>query len=314
MICSVTTRVARLGNCVGRVLMPITTSSSEALPARSPRPLTHTSSWRAPFCSAARVLDVARPRSLWQWTETVAAEPNRSTTRPTRAPNSAGMAYPTVSGMLSVLGTRVDRGLVQLHQEVDVRPSGVLGAEFDLRVRAESLSAVGHPLRGGEQRLVARDSQLVLEVDVAAGDEDVQVRPFCNPKGFHRTLRISVLAAGEPGHRHAPGFAGDRLDRLELAGRGGRKAGLDHVDVEADELAGDLDLLGDREPGPGSLLAVAESRVEDPDRPRGNPKGRRRARGHSPGGDGAGYVCGCVVAHGTRLPGDQPFDLAAACG
>ena len=61
-----------------------------------------TSTWRAPAWTAASVLAVARPRSLWQWTLTVAWSPTRSTTLPTSAPNSAGIAYPTVSGMLTV--------------------------------------------------------------------------------------------------------------------------------------------------------------------------------------------------------------------
>ena len=57
---------------------------------------------------------------------------------------------------------------------------------------------------------------------------------------------IPVRAARETGDGDALRLAGDPLDRLELAGRRGREAGLDHVDVEADELAGDLDLLGRR--------------------------------------------------------------------
>ena len=59
--------------------------------------------------------------------------------------------------------------------------------------------------------------------------------------------------------------AGDRLDRLEVAGRGDREAGLDHVDAEARELLGDLDLLLRVERDPGGLLAVAQRRVEDVD-------------------------------------------------
>ena len=70
----------------------MTTSSSDALPARSPRPLIVTSTWRAPAWTAASVLAVASPRSLWQWTETVASRPTSLTTRPTSAPNSAGIA------------------------------------------------------------------------------------------------------------------------------------------------------------------------------------------------------------------------------
>ena len=55
----------------------------------------------------------------------------------------------------------------------------------------------------------------------------------------------------------------DRLHRLEVALAGNREAGLDHVDAEARELLGDLELLGDVERDAGRLLAVAQRRVED---------------------------------------------------
>ena len=59
--------------------------------------------------------------------------------------------------------------------------------------------------------------------------------------------------------------AGDRLDRLEVAGRGDREAGLDHVHAKARELLRDLDLLLDVQRDAGGLLAVAQRRVEDVD-------------------------------------------------
>ena len=52
-----------------RVLIAMTISSSEALPARSPMPLMVHSTWRAPTITPARLFATARPRSLWQWTE-----------------------------------------------------------------------------------------------------------------------------------------------------------------------------------------------------------------------------------------------------
>ena len=53
-----------------RVLTAMTTSSSEVLPARSPRPLMVHSIWRAPpSCTAASEFATAMPRSLWQCTD-----------------------------------------------------------------------------------------------------------------------------------------------------------------------------------------------------------------------------------------------------
>ena len=45
----------------------ITISSNEALPARSPMPLTVHSTWPAPASTAASEFATASPRSLWQW-------------------------------------------------------------------------------------------------------------------------------------------------------------------------------------------------------------------------------------------------------
>ncbi len=47
-----------------RVRTAITISSSDALPARSPRPLIVHSTWRAPFNTADSELATANPRSL----------------------------------------------------------------------------------------------------------------------------------------------------------------------------------------------------------------------------------------------------------
>src|SRR3989344_1358021 len=80
-------------------------SSRAAFPARSPMPLMQPSTWRAPASMAARLLDTARPRSLWQWTLTVTLS-TPGTASPISRPSTAkveGMAYPTVSAMLMVV-------------------------------------------------------------------------------------------------------------------------------------------------------------------------------------------------------------------
>ena len=62
-----------------------------------------TSTWRAPASIAVSVFATARPRSSWQWTLMTACDPTRSTARRMSGPNSDGMAYPTVSGRLTVV-------------------------------------------------------------------------------------------------------------------------------------------------------------------------------------------------------------------
>ena len=55
------------GASVRRARQGDATSSSGALPARSPSPSTVTLAWLAPARIAASVLAVARPRSSWPW-------------------------------------------------------------------------------------------------------------------------------------------------------------------------------------------------------------------------------------------------------
>ena len=57
--------------------------------------------------------------------------------------------------------------------------------------------------------------------------------------------------------------ARDLLHRFEVAGRRQREAGLDDVDPEARQLAGDPEFLIGVEGGARGLLAVAQGRVED---------------------------------------------------
>ena len=171
----------------------------------------------------------------------------------------------------------VDRGraglddrLVDLQEVVGVGARGILGGELDLGVAAQLLAAVADPADRLGEGLFAGQLELVLEVDVAGRDEDVQVGPLGDLDRLDRPLRVAVAAAGERGDGDALRLLGDPVDGLEVARRGGREAGLDDVHLEADELAGDLQLLGGGQPGAGRLLAVAQGGVEDADGARGD--------------------------------------------
>ena len=61
-----------------------------------------TSTWRAPAWTAASVLAVASPRSLWQWTLTVAWSADQVDDALRQEAELRGIAYPTVSGILTV--------------------------------------------------------------------------------------------------------------------------------------------------------------------------------------------------------------------
>ena len=76
---------------------------------------------------------------------------------------------------------------------------------------------------------------------------------------------VGLVGAREAADHRALDLAGDRLHRLEVAGRGDREAGLDHVHAEPGELLGDLHLLLGVQRDARRLLAVAQRRVEDVD-------------------------------------------------
>ena len=69
-MCSVVMPV-RTSKAAARARSTIATSSSAALPARSPMPLMVHSTCRAPAPIAAKVFATARPKSLWLWVDRI---------------------------------------------------------------------------------------------------------------------------------------------------------------------------------------------------------------------------------------------------
>ena len=109
--------------------------------------------------------------------------------------------------------------------------------------------------------------------------------------GFSAGRSASTPRCGSPSRQRAsPATAtpfvscGDALDGLEVAGRGGREAGLDDVDVEPRELARDLDLLARR-----------SARRRAP--------ARRRAGSCRRCVPGTSVVIGCLLARWRSVPG-----------
>ena len=159
-------------------------------------------------------------------------------------------------------GAGFDGGLDDLAKKVDLGAGGVFGAELD--VRAISLGP-SHAGDGLLDDLGLGHPQLVLAVNGRSGQKDVDPRFLSVLDGFPGAVDVAVVAPGQPADRRAGDFRGDGPDRLEVAGGGDRKPGLDHVDAECGERAGDLDLLGHDHARAGRLLAVAQGGVEDPD-------------------------------------------------
>ena len=151
-----------------------------------------------------------------------------------------------------------------LAEEVEVGAAGVLGAP--LHVVGEALRAGARCSRILSTRLLAGHPQLVLEVQVGGGEEDVDAararrRRSASPA---RSMSRSVqrASAAMTGRRTC---GRDLLHAPEVGLGGRREPGLDDVHPEHLELPGESHLLLDGEAVAGRLLAVPECRVEDDD-------------------------------------------------
>ena len=157
-------------------------------------------------------------------------------------------------------GALVERDLQHLGGELEVRAGRVHGRELDVLAVAARL---GHRRARLALHVLAGRLQLVLDVDVARRDEGVDARALRVLDGVPGGVDVLSVCAGEPGDHGAVHLAGDRLDGLEVAGRGDREAGLDDVDAEPRELVRDLELLLLVQRDPRRLLPVAQGGVED---------------------------------------------------
>ncbi len=156
-------------------------------------------------------------------------------------------------------GAGVDRAFDDFGQELELGSRGVLGRKLDVLAQRPR---VLHALGCGMDDLLARHVELVLAVDGARGEEEMQ--PRTRGVAYRRPGPVDVLgiAPGETGDHRALDLPGDGLDRLPVAARGHREAGLDDVDAEIGKRAGDPQLFRLRHRAAGRLLAVAQGRVE----------------------------------------------------
>ena len=160
-------------------------------------------------------------------------------------------------------GTGPDRRFDHLIHELRITAAGVLAGELHV---VHQGAGVIHHLGGDRQHLGAGLAQLVLQVDVAGGDEGVDA-PI--GRGRHR-IGTGLDVTGRRPRQAADGGAlrrahalGDALHGSEVARAGKGEAGLDDVHPQAGQLLGDRLLLLQVEAGTGRLLAVAQGGVED---------------------------------------------------
>ncbi len=186
-----------------RVRSAMTISSIEALPARSPRPLTVHSTWRAPARTAARELATARPRSLWQWTEITAWSilGTRSNSMRMRAGEFLGHGVADRVGDIDGARPGLDRALDRAAQEVVLGAGAVLARPFDI---VAEIAGVGDAVDDRLMHLRGLHLELVFHVQRRGRDEGVDARPRGMPHRFGAAFDVAAAGAGEAAHRRRP--------------------------------------------------------------------------------------------------------------
>ena len=154
----------------------------------------------------------------------------------------------------------VDRRLGDLAEEREVAARRILRRE--LHVVAIRRARGRRPTRPARGTARAADAQLVFEVNVGGGEEDVNARARRLRQRRPGAIDVRRDRAGQAGDDRPPHGAGNGAHRLEVAIRRDREAGLDDVHAEAIELLRQAQLLGRGHAEAGRLLAVAKRRVE----------------------------------------------------
>ena len=150
-----------------------------------------------------------------------------------------------------------------LDEIVGIRPGRVLRRELDVVDVAPGLA---HGPIDLLEDLLAAHPQLVFQVDIAGRDEGVDPRPTRRLDGPPRALDVHLARPRESADDRVLELLGNRPHRLEIPVAGNREARLDHVHPQPLQLSGEGELLLQIHAAARRLLAVAQGRVEDPDR------------------------------------------------
>ncbi len=146
--------------------------------------------------------------------------------------------------------------------------AGVFGVELDVvGVLAGQLDGVHRHLQNLDLLLAQRLAvplvpEFAADVDIRRADAGVDARPAGLGQGLAAGFDIGGHGARQGADRRALDLLRDALDGLEIFGRRGGIAGLDHVHVQPRQLRGDRELLPASQAGSGGLLAVAQGGVE----------------------------------------------------
>ncbi|MNI25265.1 hypothetical protein D3C73_789060 [compost metagenome] len=163
-------------------------------------------------------------------------------------------------GQVNNRRTFLNDGLHHFNQIIDARPCGIHGGELH---HLAELAGIRRHLPGGGYNLGPAHAQLMAQVNIRGGDEQMKPPPLRIPGRPHRSINIPSDCTGKAADFHALHLPGDRLHGGKIPGAGYRKPRLQHIHTQFGQFISQNDLLFRSKTGPGSLLAVTQRRIEN---------------------------------------------------
>ena len=117
-----------------------------------------------------------------------------------------------------------------LRQKGPITAGSIFRRKFDIRRQG---AGVADSRRRGFQHFGAGHLELVLQMDVAGGDERVDAGAFRLADSLPGAVDILFVGPGQSGDRRSLHPGGDSLYGGEVAGRSGGEAGFDDIDFQS---------------------------------------------------------------------------------
>ncbi len=180
-------------------------------------------------------------------------------------------------------GPGVDHPLHHLREKIELGAGGVLGRELDV---ITELARYLHPLDRAPDDLLFRHLQLVLAVDRARRQENVDPGALSFLQRFPRALDVHPGSARETRDHRSLDLPGHFAHRLEITVRGDGKARFENIHSEERERSRHRELSVEVHAAARRLLAVSQRRIENHHSIRGFHQGSPSSRAASgkPGG------------------------------
>ena len=151
-------------------------------------------------------------------------------------------------------------GQNHLAEIVNVGAARIFGGKFHFLA---VLPPEANHFRNLIESLLARHSQLVLEVQVGSGEKNMQAGFGGGFEAAQRRIHVLLGRAGEGCYTATFNFSGYGARRVQVAGRGDREARFENVNPQLLDLPGKLQLFLAIHRKAGRLLAVSQGGVEN---------------------------------------------------